>query len=143
MLAIKGLVKTGLNKANYTLPLQMKHFAPVFPEIKDCYRASINIELEMPLKILSYDFVTKPIKWDPDYPEEQFGFVRIKLICEHNGGQKQTDAWIYDPFNSRWHSDLFRYEIIAPWVDFDRDKPCYINIDCKHNETPVYCISAF
>jgi hypothetical protein len=64
---------------------QMPHLVWQFPDIKDIYPASINVQLDKPLPIRKYDCTTLPIPWfDVDYSGrvlgwqvERFSFLEI------------------------------------------------------------------
>jgi hypothetical protein len=99
---------------------QMPHLVWQFPDIKDIYPASINVQLDKRLPIRKYDCTTLPIPWfDVDYSGrvlgwqvERFSFLEIQL--EFPIGGQLYRAWIMDCHNSAtFHNDPLRFEIIS------------------------------
>lgn len=76
MISIRGKIVSGLGAAKDTLKAQMPYFVGIFPEIRDCHPASINVELEDALRIYNPDLVTPPIPW-AGVPGEEFSFLRV------------------------------------------------------------------
>lgn len=122
-----GKVSNNKNVANKTIPLQMPSFLKEFPEIGNCFPATINIELEAPLLVLNGDHTTKPIHWFNGAPEI-FKFVRIKLTYKHNPTfgkdpdkinygvsfiDRTIDAWLYVPQDSPHRKNYYLHEIMA------------------------------
>jgi CTP-dependent riboflavin kinase len=143
MVIIEGKIVKGYGAARQNLEWQMPYFIKTFPEIKDCYLGSINLELLRPLKILTPDFTTDPIKWHPGYPnlEERFGFTRIKLETVNSADNSSiVAAWIYDPHNSPHRPDPFYVEIIAPEISLDDIKLCKIHLDKDYKTTPFIIV---
>ena len=138
MFIVEGKIIDGYGAASPNIKWQMPLLISAFPEIKDCYRGSINLELAKPIKIITPDFTSKPIKWFPDRNdiEEEFSFTRIKF--ENNSSL--TAAWIYDPHNSPHRRDPFHLEIIAPLIQLRRDKVCRIHIDRKYELIDFYFV---
>jgi hypothetical protein len=52
---IEGTIIKGCGVANKNIKFQMPHLVWQFPDIKDIYPGSINVSLEKPLRILTYD----------------------------------------------------------------------------------------
>src|SRR5712692_8563615 len=109
MIVIGGKVIQGFGVAKETLRLQMPFFVKHFPEVKGCYPASINVELEYALHIWHPDHTTHPIQWArgrtraaQKYPQglagERFGFLRIRFECPIKSALRQ--AWVYIPHAS-------------------------------------------
>ncbi|MDP3042569.1 MAG: hypothetical protein Q8N62_07635 [Candidatus Omnitrophota bacterium] len=138
MIIIEGRIVTGMGCARYNLKFQMPFFIEVFPEIKDCYLGSINVELGKPLKIFNPDFETNSIKWSPDDKnfEEKFSFTRIKFEIE----EQLVDAWIYGPHKSPHRVNPFYIEIIAPEIKLGNNKLCRIHLDKNYSESPFIII---
>ena len=60
------------------LDAQVPKIAEEFPELKDCYHGTINVELDVPLFVVAPDHRTKPIHWDDAFPDgEVFDLLRI------------------------------------------------------------------
>ena len=138
MLVLTGKIVSGLGEAGPNLKQQLPFLINSFPEIKDCYHGSINLELSEPLKILRPDFISDPIKWwfGREDVEEQFSITRIKFENNH----LSVGAWIYDPHQSPHRRDLLHVEIIAPSVRLSRDRICKIYIDREHKTKPFYLV---
>jgi hypothetical protein len=100
----------------------MPHLVWQFPDIKDIYPGSINVSLEKPLRILTYDYTTLPTPcWDADdrnpgrWVSERFGFLEIKF--EYPVGGPPHRAWFFDCHNLAYHNDPVRFEIISEKID--------------------------
>jgi hypothetical protein len=109
----------GLGVFSKNIKYQMPHLVWQFPEIKDIYPASINVELNKPLPITKYDCTTLPIPWldvDPSgqilgWQFEGFSFLEIQL--EFPIGGQLYRAWIMDCHKSAFLNDPIRFEIIS------------------------------
>jgi hypothetical protein len=55
---IEGTIIKGFGVANKNIRFQMPHLVWQFPGIKDIYPGSINVSLEKPLRILTYDYTS-------------------------------------------------------------------------------------
>ena len=78
-----GVVFGGAGVFSKNIKYQMPHLVWQFPDIKDIHPGSINVQLDRPLPIGSYDCTTLPIPWlDVDYSGEILGwqFERFSFI---------------------------------------------------------------
>jgi hypothetical protein len=108
-----------------------------FPEIKDIFPGSINLEMDTPLQNPTYDYTTLPTPWwdvDPRKPDdgkwavEKFSFLRIWFEYPAHGPAYR--AWIFGCHNSRWFCDPYRFEVIAEKiVGLSYGGRCRIRID--------------
>jgi hypothetical protein len=98
------------------LRVQLPLIAREFPEVRDCHPASINLQLDEPLRINHPDFTTPPIPWVAGRPDvtERFGFLSVQFEYPINAPLYR--AWIYDPHGSPHRSNLFSAEIIAEHI---------------------------
>jgi hypothetical protein len=82
---IEGTIMQGLGAARKTVRLQMPHLVQQFPQIHGCYEATINLQLDRPLRVNNPDHTTGLIRWYPQAPPEwageKFSFLRIKFEC--------------------------------------------------------------
>jgi hypothetical protein len=129
---IEATIVRGLGSATQTLQLQKPLLMTQFPEIADCHPATINLQLDRPLRVNNPDHTTEPIAWFPSQPEhfEKFSFLRIGFECPL--GEPTRDAWIYIPHNSPHYADLFTVEIITARMDAAHVKAgtrCRVHID--------------
>src|SRR5216683_3183519 len=104
MTTVRGTIVTGIGAAALTLKLQMPYFAKLFPEVKDCHLASINLEMEQGLRIFNPDFETPSIPWAGG-GGEKFSFLRIAF--EGPIGSPHRRAWIYIPHGSPHYYNPF------------------------------------
>ena len=107
---IKGTIVKGIGAAKQTLRLHMPYFVQLFPEIKDCHLGSINLKLEVGLRVFDPDFTTPLIPWAGP-PGEQFSFLRIEF--EGPIGTPHRRAWIYMPHGSPHRYNPFSVEVIT------------------------------
>ena len=114
-----GVVFGGLGIFSKNIKYQLPHLVWQFPDIKDIHPGSINVQLDTPLHVESYDCTTLPIPWlDVDYSGqilgwqfERFSFLEIQF--EPISGQLHR-AWIMDCHRSAtFHNDPTRFEIIS------------------------------
>ena len=114
-----GVVFGGLGIFSKNIKYQLPHLVWQFPDIKDIHPGSINVQLDTPLHVESYDCTTLPIPWlDVDYSGqilgwqfESFSFLEIQF--EPISGQLHR-AWIMDCHRSAtFHNDPTRFEIIS------------------------------
>lgn len=130
---IDATIIRGCGVASKNIKFQMPHLIWHFPEIKDIFTASINVNLDKALTISKVDFTTLPIAWwDVDEKQghwavERFSFVRIKF--EYPIGGTCHTAWFFDCHNSAYHGDTFRFEIITEKIaNLSNGQRCRIHI---------------
>src|SRR5947208_9161725 len=112
MLTIAGTKFKGGGGAVKNLALQIPQIALEFPEIRNCFRGTINLELEKGLLVLKPDHRTKPIQWAPDNTQgEIFDLVRIRM--EVPVGSPEFTAWLYVAYWSEWRKHLQKHEVIV------------------------------
>src|ERR1700740_2829242 len=110
---ITGRVIKGLGAAIRNLKTQLPLIVEEFPEVRDCFGGTINLELEKGLLVLSSDHRTRPLDWHPDHaPGEVFDLLRVQLEAPKDS--TAVAAWLYIPFNSPHRSNLKMHEVIAP-----------------------------
>lgn len=125
----------GHGVANKNIKFQMPHLVWQFPDIKNIYPASINVKFDKPSGALNYDYVTLPIPWwDVDdrnpgcWVRERFGFLQINFEYPVKGPQYR--AWFFDCYNSSFHTDPIRFEIISEKIDnLSNGQRCKVHID--------------
>ena len=129
MNSIHGKIIEGLGESQNTIREQMPYFIKCFPEVSDCKLATINIELEKPLIVLSPDFTTEPLPWHPAFRVvkggEIFKFLRIKLAVS---GCQIVNAWIYEAQFSPYSRNPYYVEVLAPDINFNGTPTCSIEI---------------
>ncbi len=85
---IEATIVSGLRAATMTVRLQMPLLViNHFPEIRDCRPATINLQLDRPLRVNNPTFTTPPIPWIPNRPElsETFSFLNVRLELNRKG----------------------------------------------------------
>jgi hypothetical protein len=138
MIVMRGRVARGLGAATSTLARQMPYFAALFPEIRNCHLASINIDLEQGLRIFNPDFVTPPITWAGG-TGEQFSFLRIGL--EIPIGSDHRRAWTYIPHGSPHYYNPFIIEVIAQLIEgVTYGTVCQLHISQPHAQGALVVI---
>src|SRR6266851_3363060 len=121
MTTVRGTVVTGIGAAALTLKLQMPYFAKLFPEVKDCHLASINLEMEQGLRVFNPDFETPliPVLQDrsfmPSPAELKFDpitadWTYIRWLGDRKSIEEQTTTWD--------RTVVDRTSELSSWVDF-------------------------
>ena len=135
---IRGKIIQGLGESKNTIKEQMPYFIKCFPEVAKCKLATINIQLNKPLIILTPDFTTEPLPWHPAFRVvkggEIFKFLRIKLAVE---GCEEVEAWIYKAQFSPYTKNPYYVEVLAPDIAFEGATDCSIQIISKCDEGVV------
>ncbi len=78
MTAIPAFLTRGMQGANKTLPRQWVRLNDSIPVMRDCFRATINIQLQAPLLILNPAITVAPFEWEPGHIEG-FSFIGIEF----------------------------------------------------------------
>jgi hypothetical protein len=119
---IDATIARGYGVASKNIKFQMPHLVWHFPEIRDIYTASINVELDTPLPLSTFDFTSLPIAWwdvadthPGRWAVERFSFVRITF--EYPLDTSPKNAWLYIAHNSAYFKDPKRFEIITEKID--------------------------
>src|SRR5260370_12618519 len=119
---IDATVIRGFGVASKNIMLQKTHWVWQFPDIKNIHAGSINVQLDKPLHILSYDYTTLPTPWwdvDESHPGrwavEKFSFLKINF--EYPTGGPVHSAWFFNCHNSAYANDPNRFEIISERID--------------------------
>ncbi|MEK6594017.1 MAG: lipopolysaccharide heptosyltransferase family protein, partial [Pseudomonadota bacterium] len=135
---------SGFGTAACTVETQLPLISPDFPEIQNCHRGTINLELETPLIVALPDHRTKPIKWKAALKTgEIFDFVRIELEVPYGGARHP--AWLYIAHNSQHRKNLRVHEVIAAHIDFGNHQILGVAIkrNCKYlpyRENPLFVV---
>ena len=143
MLILEGRIENGYGAARPNFEMQMPYFVETFPEIKGCYFGTINVRLDVPIKILKPDFQTTPIKWHPQHPnmEEVFSFTRINFqIVDGLKENQLIEAWIYDPQHSPHHRDPFYYEVVTSKIELSAVRHCRVYLNRSYKEDRWFII---
>jgi hypothetical protein len=128
MTSIDGIIQKGGGGASKNLATQLPHIAEEFPEVKDCFHGTLNVELEKPLLVLSSDHRSKRIDWHPQHaPGEVFELLRI--CFEAPIGSAKMPAWLYIAHNSDHRKNLRVHEIVAHKLNISVGDRCRIHID--------------
>lgn len=126
MILVDGKTKAGLGVASRCIAMQMPLLAAEFPEIRDCRRGTINVELEHPLHIDRPDHETAPIAWHPKMTE-RFSFLRCQFECPT--GSKPVSAWIYIAHGSPHFAKVNYFEVLAQSLgDIASGTPCRLHL---------------
>ena len=129
MIVIRAKRAQGYHLAAGYVAAQFPHIVPEFPEIAGCHKATINVELELPLVVSAPDHRTRPI--DYEYQgracREVFEFLRIEL--EAPVGAARVGAWLYIPSGSPHRRTPRIHEVLAPKIDIPAECQCLIYID--------------
>jgi hypothetical protein len=136
LIVISGRIRHGIGAAAHALSYQLPHIAKEFPEVATCYHGSINLELEVSLKVLTPDHRTKPIAWLPGNPKtEIFDFVRIEIEAPRNASA--VPAWLYIPHRSPHRRKLRIYEVITTQLNLANVNLCRIKINRRAFQLPL------
>lgn len=136
-------VVAGLGAASHTIAAQLPKIATLFPEVSGCHPASINLQLEEPLRINNPDFTTPQINWQIAQQRsiaEKFSFLRVQL--EHPLGGDHHRAWLYIAHGSPHCHNLFGVEVIAAYIaDLIPGDRCRLHIPARpHRRVEVIVI---
>jgi hypothetical protein len=114
---LEATIVGGLGAASATLSLQMPHLIRQFSKIANCHHATINVQLDLPLRVNNPDYTTQPIAWHSSRPQyfEKFSFLQIGFECPI--GEVMRDAWVYVAHNSPHYTNLFIAEILTTRMD--------------------------
>jgi len=139
MVQIEGRIVRGYRWATKYLAMQIPLIAKQFPEIARCHPGSINVKLDVPLRIHKPDFITREIDWG--VMKEVFHFTRIRFaLLPRRGRQRTRKAWIYGPQNSPHRGNVYYIEVIAGKIDLGKTRRCRIRIDHPHRLVPLTII---
>jgi len=127
---VDGTIIRGARAATKNMKHQLVHLVRQFPHIKNVYPGSINVQLIKPLHRLTYDYITSPIQWWDVGPNrwqtETFGFLEIKFEYPV-GNSVPYRAWLFDCYNSDYHNDPLRHEIISERIEgVAYNQPCRV-----------------
>src|SRR5947207_2640895 len=103
MTRVGGKIVRGLGVASGCVLRQIGHLLEYEPRLIDCYPGTINVELESPLKVASWDWTSRPIAWaeyQPDFTE-QFSGLEIEFVYL----KASNLAWLYCPHRSPHRND--------------------------------------
>jgi hypothetical protein len=136
LIAITGHIRKGIGAAKQRLAYQLPYITKEFPEVAVCHYGSINLELEVPLLVLSSDHRTKPIAWLPGKPNtEVFDLVRIEFEAPCDASA--VPAWLYIPHGSPHRRKLRIYEVITTKLNLASVKLCRIKINHPTLQLPL------
>jgi hypothetical protein len=110
-LTINGMIVPGHGGAAGSLQLQWQKLCADFPEIQRCGgpHGTINVQLDLPLRVNNPHHTTPPIRWNTHYPTapaERFSFLRVSFECPI--GTATHEAWIYIPMGHHIRTIYFR-----------------------------------
>ena len=121
---IGATVMRGFGVASRNLKLQMPHLIWQFPELKNIYTATINVQLERSLRIAKLERTTPPLPWwDVDvnntdsgrWHVEQFSIVPIEFECPIKA--PTIEAWLFMSHGSAIFRNPYHYEIVTEKID--------------------------
>ena len=135
-ITIRGKRTRGLGIATETVAAQMPQLVRSFPEIKDCFPGTINVELETPLVVERPDHQTGLMTWiyKGAPVTEHFGFLRIEF--EAPPGAPRVPAWLYIASASPHRQTPRIHEVLAPRVEIPAVCDCAIHIDRRFTTSP-------
>ena len=135
-ITIRGKRTRGLGIATETVAAQMPLLVRTFPEIRDCFSGTINVELETPLRVQRPDHQTGSITWlyKGSPVTEHFGFLRIAF--EAPPGGLRVPAWLYIASASPHRATPRIHEVLAPRLDIPSQCDCVISFDHPITKSP-------
>jgi CTP-dependent riboflavin kinase len=115
MIEINGFKRPGLGAAQNSINKQFALLIKKYSPISNCYKATINVQLDKKLIVLKPDCRTDPIQWDTKFQEEIFDFLEIILFIPRLN--KGFRAWLYIPHYSvhRRRKDL--HEVLCERIE--------------------------
>ena len=102
---------TWTGKARENLVRQVPLIVPGFPEIRDYYPATINVDFEPKVLLAGWDHRTPPIPWEGGDDGEVFDLVRVRLVFDELGVRVRA-LW-YVAHWSVHRRDPHRHEFLA------------------------------
>jgi len=112
---INGFKRSGLNAASKAIPLQFDYLVHDYNSISNCFKGTINIQLDYDLIVLNPDHRSKPLKWNKAIPEEVFDFLSVKLFIPRLN--IEYSAWLYIPHNSPHRNRQNIHEILCEKIE--------------------------
>ncbi|HNV63492.1 MAG TPA: hypothetical protein PKN54_11195 [Candidatus Cloacimonas acidaminovorans] len=112
---INGYKRSGINVASKTIPLQFEYLIQEYNRISNCFKATINIQLDYDLIVLNPDYRSKPLKWNKTIPEEVFDFLSVKLFIPRLN--IEYSAWLYIPHNSPHRNRQNIHEVLCEKIE--------------------------
>jgi hypothetical protein len=136
---INATILRGFGAAAKSLKLQMPHLIWQFPELDRIHTATINIQLEKPLRILKLERTTPPLPWwdigqaDPGHWHiEQFSIVPIRFEFPVGAAAKQ--AWFFIAHDAAIFRNPLHYEVVTEHIpEVAPNKKCKIHIEKSPN----------
>jgi hypothetical protein len=110
MPSIDGTVIKGRGWASDCVKQQLPYLVKFFPEISDCYQATINVALDAELEVTSPDCTTPPFTWNADGPQT-FAFLGIRFEVLRTG--TTVAAWTYIPSHAVHKGTPKHAEVLA------------------------------
>jgi hypothetical protein len=108
------LSKTRVGAASESLPKQWEKLTDKIPAMRDCFPATINVDLQWALLILNPENTVPAFEWEPGHVEG-FGLLEIKF--EWPLGAPPAQAWLYLPHHSFHRYNMLRAEIITKEIE--------------------------
>jgi len=102
---ISATVQRGARAASKNVPYQLPLLIPQFPELKNIYRATINMRLDRPLLISKFERTTFIKWWDVDVGRAGFWhperFSILPIGFEYPIDAPTKEAWLFVSYDSR------------------------------------------
>jgi hypothetical protein len=135
MIQLKGKIFEGTKGATGSIEKQKPFLNSFIPEISSMKSGTINVQLEFPLLIATYDVETTSIEWEKNR-WEKFKFLRAEFqICTPSFGNPVSCLLYYaekSPYYSNPHivevvtKDLTEQKILAKECFIILTSPCWI-----------------
>lgn len=132
MIVLQACIIPGLGAATGTLSRQLPLISQNFPEVSDCYRGTINLEVECPLTVTTPDHRTAPLAWTASRrTTEVFDLLRIELELNTDHATQLVPAWLYIAHFSPHRQTPTIHEVIAKPLNLTNVESCRIHLSAS------------
>ena len=124
---IRGKIFSGLKGAAPSLKLQEPFLKQYIPEISTLFFGTINVRLEFPISVATYDVETPSIEWQKDR-WERFRIIRASIeLCAPNA--RAVPCLLYFAEKSPYHFEPYIIEVVTQQLDLSQARECFIILD--------------
>ncbi len=132
MIKLRGKIFEGTKGAAPSIEKQKPFLQPYIPEISLLKSGTINVELESPLLIATYDVETPSIEWEPNR-WEKFRIVRAAIqLCVPTFGDPVPCLLYYAEKSPYYYNPRF-VEVVTKKLDQKNEaRECFICLTQPH-----------
>jgi hypothetical protein len=121
---IRGKIFVGFKGAGPSIKLQEPFLKQYIPEISSMFFGTINVRLEFPISVATYDVETPSIEWQKDR-WERFRIIRAEFqLCAPDA--KPVPCLLYFAEKSPYHFEPCIVEVVTRQIDLSQARECFI-----------------